>query len=151
MVLTVVWKAIRYLAEIIGRMIYYFGLYVPILYLFYGLALRLIFTDFRPFSATTDGRLFIFGFALTVIAAVIISVHNLIVKPFRKHVSKQNVVEYEGKQGKNAPEAPKIYESKVNKGIIVYEYSNRYDLYEEYRDGLHLVATEFKKKKGRRW
>ena len=53
----------------------------------------------------------------------------------------------ERKLKRNMPEAPKIYKSRVNPGVIVYEYKNRYDLYEEHNDQLVLVSTEYKKGK----
>ena len=71
----------------------------------------------------------------------------------KKFFGKSKVVEYgkEQKLSRNAPEAPTIYKSKVNPGVIVYEYSNRFDLYEEDEDGLRLVSTEMKNRRERRW
>ena len=145
-------KVLGYIGEFIGRLIYYFGLYFPIVYAIYGVVLYFVF-DFNPFVQNVDGKLFMFGFALSCLAMIIKAVKNLIIKPYRKHVKGTSVVEYgsDEKLSKHAPEAPTIYKSKVNPGIIVYEYSNRYDLYEEYEDGLRLVDTEYKEQKGRRW
>lgn len=136
----------------LGKLIYYFGLYVPIVYLLYGLVLYYVF-GFNGFSLSTDGKLFLFGFCLSLICAVILTVKNIIVRPYQKYFKKSDVVEY-GKQQrlkKDAPEAPKIYKSRVNPGVIVYEYANRYDLYEQGDDGLIPVSTEYKSRKERRW
>lgn len=145
-------KVLGYIGEFIGRLIYYFGLYFPILYAIYGVVLYFVF-DFNPFVQNVDGKLFMFGFALSCVAAVIKAVKNLIINPCKKYFQRSKIVEYgkEQKLSHNAPEAPTIYKSKVNPGVIVYEYSNRYDLYEEYEDGLHLVGTEFKKRRDKRW
>ncbi len=151
-VLGVLLKGAKFVGEFVGKLIYYFGLYFPILYALYGVVLYLVF-DFNPFLLDVNGKLFMFGFALSLLAMVIKAVKNLIVNPYRKHFQRSHVVEYgkEQKLSKHAPEAPTIYKSKVNPGVIVYEYSNRFDLYEEDEDGLRLVDTEYKEQKGRRW
>ena len=151
-ILAVVLKGAKYVGEFVGKLIYYLGLYFPILYALYGVVLYFAF-DFNPFVLDVNGKLFMFGFALSCLAMIIKAVKNLIIKPYRKHVKGTSVVEYgsDEKLSKHAPEAPTIYKSKVNPGIIVYEYNNRYDLYEEYEDGLRLVDTEYKEQKGRRW
>lgn len=152
-VLGAVWKGIKFLAEQAGKAIYYFGLYYPLLYVIYGVVLYLVF-GLNPFDLTTDGRLYIFGFALSAIACVIQAVKNLIVKPYRKYFKKTDIVEYgkDGKLSKHAPEAPKIYKSKVYPDLIVYEYENRYDLYEETEDGVRYSSTEYKPGvKKKRW
>ena len=151
-ILGVVVKGAKFVGEVLGKIIYYFGIYFPILYALYGVVLYFVF-DFNPFVLDVNGKLFMFGFALSVVAMVIKAVKNLIINPCKKYFGKSKVVEYgkEQKLSRNAPEAPTIYKSKVNPGVIVYEYSNRYDLYEEYDDGLHHVGTEFKKRKDKRW
>ncbi len=149
--LGVLWRIIKAVCSVIGKGIYYFGLYVPIAYLIYGAVLYFIF-DFRLFVPTTDGSLYTAGFCITLICSVIIAYKNIILRPYRKYFAKQDVIEYDtSNAGKNAPEAPKIYKSKVNPDVIVYEYYNRYDLYEEHGDGLKQVATEYKLKKEKRW
>ncbi len=151
-VLSTVMKALGVVGEFLGKIIYYFALYFPIAYAIYGVVLHFAF-DFNPFVQDVDGKLFMFGFALSCVAMVIQAVKNIIVNPCKKYFSKSRVVEYGKDQrlSKNAPEAPTIYKSKVNPGVIVYEYSNRYDLYEEFEDGLRLVSTEFKGRKSKRW
>ena len=145
-------KVAKFVGELLGKIIYYFGLYFPIVYALYGVVLYFVF-DFNPFVLDVNGKLFMFGFALSVLAMVIKAVKNLIIRPYKKYFQRSSVVEYgtDQKLSKHAPEAPTIYKSKVNPGIIVYEYSNRFDLYEERDDGLVLVDTEFKEQKGRRW
>ena len=69
----------------------------------------------------------------------------------RNYFENSRVIEYNTKgKSKNLPEAPRIYKSRVNPGVIVYEYENRYDLYEQSDGRLVLVKTEWKKGKGRR-
>ena len=150
-VLTILWKVIKVIAEVVAKILYYLGLWVPLLYLAYGGILKLIFKEFYLFSADTNSIIYLLGFILTIFISFIITVKNLIYKPFKKLFGrKKDVVEYKDNNLKHdAPEAPKIYKSRVNEGVIVYEYKNRYDLYEEREDKLVLVATEFKDKKRR--
>lgn len=148
--LGIVWKILKVAIELVAKAIYYFGLYVPLAYLLYGLILYLIF-DFNPFYPDIDGKLYIFGFALCLICAVIITVKNVFVRPLRNYFENSRVIEYNTKgKSKNLPEAPRIYKSRVNPGVIVYEYENRYDLYKQSDGRLVLVKTEWKKGKGRR-
>ena len=121
-----------------------FGLYVPMIYLAYGGVLWLAF-GFTLFEDSVDGKLYIFGFALSLGCSVVITVRKLIVKPLGEYF-RGEVIEYDKeRKSPHTPEAPKIYRSRVNRGVIVYEYAHRYDLYEKRGDGLALVATEWKK------
>jgi hypothetical protein len=143
-----VWRVIKVVGGIIAKVIYYFGLHAPLFYILYGLILKATL-GLDMFGSGTDSRLYMLGFLLSIVLGGVLLVRNLLVKPYRKFFKRTGVVEYGGKQrlSPTAPEAPKIYKSKVNAGIIVYEYKNRYDLYEKMRDGsLEKVGTEMKKR-----
>lgn len=150
-IFTILWKVIKFVAEIIAKLIIYLGLWAPLLYLAYGGILKLIYKDFYMFSPDTNSILYFVGLILCVIISIIITIKNLIVKPFKKIFSRKDVIQYgdkdERKLKRDMPEAPRIYKSRVNSGVIVYEYKNRYDLYEEHDDQLVLVSTEFKNNK----
>ena len=150
-VLTIFWKVIKVIVEIVAKVIFFLGLWVPLLYLGYGGILKLIYKGFYLFSADTNSIIYLLVFRLTIVMSIIITIKNLIYRPFKKIFGrKKDVIEYKGDKLKNdTPEAPKIYKSRVNEGVIVYEYKNRYDLYEEREDKLVLVATEFKDNKRR--
>lgn len=138
----VLWRVLKLAAKAMLT----FGLYIPAAYLVYGAVLYFAF-GFPLFEASVNGRLYAFGFALSLGCAVAVTVRKLIVKPLRDYF-RGGVIEYEGGSGgPRTPEAPKIYRSRVERGIIVYEYSDRYDLYEERADGLVLVGRERKKDK----
>ena len=120
-----------------------------IMSLIFGGALYLAY-GFNPFGGGVDGNLYIFGLCLSILGAVIITIRNVIIKPIQKYFVDGKVVEYTGKRHRGAPEPPKIYKSRVNPGITVYEYENRYDLYEEIDGVLEKVSTEFKEDGKRR-
>ena len=123
-----------------------FGLYVPAGYLAYGAVLYLAF-GFGLFERSVDGALYIFGFALCFGCSAVITVRRLRTKPL-KDLLRVAAEEYAGKRrSKNAPEVPRIYRSRVNRGVTVYEYADRYDLYAKRGKGLALVKTEWKKDK----
>lgn len=122
------------------------GLYVPAAYLAYGAVLHLAF-GFGLFERSVDGALYIFGFALCFGCSAVITVRRLRTKPL-KDLLRVAAEEYAGKRrSKNAPEVPRMYRSRVNRGVTVYEYADRYDLYEKRGKGLALVKTEWKKDK----
>ena len=145
-VLGVAVKVLLRILNYAAKVICTFGLYIPMAYLLYGAVLWFAF-GFGLFEASVDGRLYIFGFALSVGCAVVITVRKLIVKPLKDYF-RGEVIEYDAKRSSpHTPEAPKIYRSRVDRGIIAYEYANRYDLYEQRGNGLALVKTEWKKNK----
>ena len=144
-VLGIVVKVLIRVLKLAAKAVCTFGLYIPMAYLLYGAVLYFAF-GFTLFEASVDGRLYIFGFALSLGCAVVVTVRKLIVKPLRDYF-RGEVIEYDGKRSSpRTPEAPKIYRSR-ERGIIVYEYANRYDLYEERGDRLAFVKTEWKKNK----
>lgn len=125
---------------------YALGLYVPAAYLAYGAVLYLAF-GFGLFERSVDGALYIFGFVLSFGCSAVIACRRLRTKPL-KDLLRVAAEEYAGKRrSKNAPEVPRIYRSRVNRGVTVYEYADRYDLYEKRGKGLALVKTEWKKDK----
>lgn len=125
---------------------YALGLYVPAAYLAYGAVLYLAF-GFGLFERSVDGALYIFGFALCFGCSAVITVRRLAAKPLKDRFRGEMAEYFRKRQSKNAPEAPRIYRSRVNRGVTVYEYSDRYDLYEKRGKGLALVKTEWKKDK----
>ena len=123
-----------------------FGLYVPAVYLAYGAVLYLAF-GFGLFERSVDGALYIFGFVLSFGCSAVIAFRRLRTKPL-KDLLRVAAEEYAGKRrSKNAPEVPRIYRSRVNRGVTVYEYADRYDLYEKRGRGLAIVKTVWKKDK----
>ncbi len=148
--LRLIWKLLRLFIKVTSEIIFRFGLYVPILYLIYGAVLTGVF-GLNIFGLSTDSKLYIVGFSVSIACAIAISIRTLFFCSDSKF-KREKVIEYDNKKlSKNAPEPPKIYNSTVNKGIIVYEYSNRYDLYKQYEDSLVLVKTEFKKPQKTFW
>lgn len=162
-VLKVVCKFFKSVVTFIAEVLYYFGLYVPLAYLIYGGILYGVF-QFDPFSLSTDSKLYLFGLGLCFVASIIITVKTLIVKPLKSLFSKPRTINDEAENESDGGEkrrksfkrrggdfeAPYIYESEVNPGVIVYEYANRFDLYEpDGKGALIPVGTEFKDTKRR--
>lgn len=148
-ILRAVYKAVSAVLALIFKIIAYFGLYIPLLYLGYGGIMVLIF-KIRLFDMSLYSSLYMIGLVLSVAAAVILTFRTGLGR-FMRYREQKNVVEYRGARSRKAPEAPKIYKSKVNRGMIVYEYENRFDLYEQRGDRLIYAGTEYKRKRGRRW
>ena len=86
-ILIIVWTVIKLLfkllavvVKILASLIIFFGLYVPLFYGVFGIVL-LATTEFTFGGAGTDQVLYYIGFGLSGLAAVFISVRNLIVRP----------------------------------------------------------------------
>lgn len=124
----------------------FFGLYVPFLHLVFGGALWL-FAGINPFDLSVNSQLYIFGLTLCFADSVIITVRNLLFKPIRSMFELVTAVKYKSEGRSYKPESPKIYRSKANPDLIVYEYSDRYELFREHNGRLLQVRTEGKRGK----
>ena len=87
MVFMIIWTVIKLffkllavLVKVLASLIIFFGLYIPLFYGVFGIVL-LATTEFTFGGAGTDQVLYYIGFGLSCLAAVIISIRNLIVRP----------------------------------------------------------------------
>jgi len=148
-VLRFIFKTVEALLTLIAKLIVCFGLYIPLAYLAYGGFLWFAF-DVSLFDFSVNSSLYLVGFGLSIIAAAIMTVRSGIGR-FMEYKESKTIIQYKGNRRRSsAPEAPTIYKSRVNRGIIVYEYENRFDLYENDGDRLVFAGTEYKKKRGKR-
>lgn len=79
-VIKLIFKLIWVIVKILAALFIFFGLYIPLFYGVFGIAL-LAATDFVLGVLGTDQVLYFLGFGLSCLAAVIISIRNLIVRP----------------------------------------------------------------------
>lgn len=142
-------SALEAVVTFILKLIVYLGLYIPLAYLLYGGIIWLTL-DVELFDLSVNSSLYLVGLGLSILASIVLTIRSGIGRIIKMKESK-SVVQYQGKKSRSAPEAPKIYHSRVNRGIIVYEYENRFDLYEKNGGRLVFVGTEYKSKKGKRW
>ena len=142
-------SALEAVVTFILKLIVYLGLYIPLAYLLYGGIIWLTL-DVELFDLSVNSSLYLVGLGLSILASIVLTIRSGIGRIIKMKESK-SVVQYQGKKSRSAPEAPKIYHSRVNRGIIVYEYENRFDLYEKDGGRLVFVGTEYKSKKEKRW
>lgn len=74
--------ALGFVLKIIFKALTLFGLWIPIAYSLFGVALYLIF-HFNPFIFDTAGTLYLCGGIACVLGSAIISVKNVIIKPVK--------------------------------------------------------------------
>ncbi len=79
--LKLVFKGLKVVVEVLTSLVMFLGLYIPLFYLLFGLIL-LAATDFTFGGTGVNQILYYIGLALSCAAAVIISVRNLLVRPF---------------------------------------------------------------------
>lgn len=87
-ILLIVWTVIKLffkllwvIVKILATLFLFFGLYIPLFYAVFGIVL-LATTDFTLGVVGTDQILYYIGLGLCGVASVIISIRNLIVRPF---------------------------------------------------------------------
>ena len=216
-------KLLGAIIQVLASLIVFFGLYIPLFYGVFGIVLLSV-TDFTIGVMGTDQILYFIGFGLCGVAAVIISIRNLIVRPlssvfaplveYREDVRRRkeerrlkkaqergeepprsyddgrreyygqggyepNAVPYpyaprpyerdpyyggsvegdasyyppqggypaygEGGRGfAPAPERPLIYYSKRRPGVLVKEYSDRFELFDDSDGSRRYIGTEYK-------
>jgi len=264
-ILLVIWGAIKaffkllkVIIQVLSSLIVFLGLYIPLFYILFGVIL-LAATDFTFGGMGTDQMLYFIGLGLCCIAALIIAIRNLLVRPIagvfapfreyreerrrerderrnryadrerreedrdydrygdrrdypddrggyfedryrrrergydeeaprdpsyadrrgypfrepypyrhpemrgyeedrerygepmpRPNPSRAEAPVYEGQGGygesdyQSEPERPLIYYSQRRPGVLVKEYSDRFELYQEDREGRHYLGTEYK-------
>ncbi|MBQ2714427.1 MAG: hypothetical protein IJF76_02220 [Clostridia bacterium] len=159
-VLKFIFWLLKCIVTVLGDFIIFFGLYIPGLYLIFG-ALLVRFSNFSFTTPSTDLNLFFMGLGLSVLCAVIITIRNLVVKPFKavfgktKEKTKENIKsrprfkkseDKPRRQEENNSPYPLIYRSEIYPEITVHEYEDRFDLYRDSDDelGKKFVRTEYK-------
>lgn len=134
-ILRVVIKFLGYVVRALSTIMLYFGLYIPFFYMLYGLIIYLTL-GVQLFDFSVNSQLFLLGLLLCLISSVIISVRSVILAPIK------SVLKYMDRR--SAPEQPLIYRSTVLPDLIIYEYSNRYDVFRDYNGRLCFIRTESK-------
>ena len=79
-VIKLVFKLLAVIVKVLAALIIFFGLYIPLFYSVFGIIL-LATTDFTLGVMGTNQVLFFIGLGLCGVAALIISIRNLIVRP----------------------------------------------------------------------
>lgn len=80
-VIKLVFKLIWVIVKVLATLFLFFGLYIPLFYSVFGIVL-LATTDFTLGVMGTDQVLFYIGLGLCGVASIIITIRNLIVRPF---------------------------------------------------------------------
>ena len=145
-------KALDFILHIIAYVMIFLGAYFPFFYLIYGFIISVTF-DFALFNTTTlYSRLYIWGLTLSCVAMLIIAIRNIILKPTSKlktyFEKPQQSLENNHtikKRDKHTKEQPLIYRSRKYPNIIVHEYQDYFDLYEDKNGKIVKIRTEYKR------
>ena len=150
---------LKAIVTLLGKILVFFGLYIPGIYLIFGA----ILTKFSVLSfSVQDTRLnlFILGLILCVVCALIITVRNILVKPFKtaltnlKNDAKKEFVDNRPKMKKSSTDKPRrhaeyyplVYRSQIYPDITVHEYEDRFELFRDTPNGKKqkFFKTEYK-------
>lgn len=163
-VLRFIASVLELILRIIINLLLFFGLWLPLVYALFGLALYLGL-GFNPLDWELEGQLYISGFATCILCSLIITIRNLIVKPAkqvfdgfrtplwqRKKDKKIELVEIQKPKktitnsGKNLikKEKPIIYYSSVEPDILIHEYADRFEIFKVENNKARLESVEYK-------
>lgn len=144
-------SVVNFLLHVIAYIMLFLGLYIPLLYLIYGLIISGVF-KFELFNiGNLYSNLYVWGLGLSFVVSLIISVRNIFLKPASKIAEKLSL-----KSTKNArknkiygekrhfDDYPLIYESQVHSGVIVHEYEEYFDLFRRIDGRLQKIKTVYK-------
>ena len=126
------------------------GLYIPLLYSIYSAFIFLAGLKLSPFSV--DAMLFYIGLILSFVCSIIITVKKLIINPASKLKDKFRRNRYNFHSRKNSSffgskkESPLIYRSLRRPDWIIYEYYDKFEVYEEKGKKLKFVKLVVKDK-----
>lgn len=134
-ILSVLTRFVGYVIRFLSTVMLYFGLYIPFFYLLYGLIIHLTL-NVALFNFSVNSQLYLLGILLCLVCAVIISVRNLVLEPIKSVLKRLD--------NRHAPEQPLIYRSEIMPELVIYEYTNRYEVFRDYNGRLSYLRTENK-------
>ena len=162
---------IKSLFYFLHKLISFLGLWAPGIYCLFGVVLYFGFS-FNPFEGDPNSALFVTGFAITCISAVIITGRNLLVRPFlyirEKVVGSDNDIKPDeffidksnarkrktdaetlirrkaAGELKRADERPLVYYSKIEPDTLVHEYSDRFEVFRVRNGKPYIYKIEYK-------
>lgn len=152
------------LTKLIGKLLIFFGLWLPFVYAVFGVILYYAL-HFNPFNWTLEGQLYTSGFVACVICSVIISIKNLIIKPVKSVAKgfktpiwtkvpieeKENIAPIT-KRKKGIMDTstilekprPSIYYSTLEENTLIHEYEDRFEIYRLEGNKAKLERVEYK-------
>lgn len=144
-------SVVNFLLHVIAYVLLFLGLYVPLLYLIYGLIVSVIF-KFELFAiGNLYSNLYVWGLGLSFVVSLIISIRNVFLKPASKIAEKLSTKSAKKPrktkiygEKRRFDEYPLIYESQVHKGLIVHEYEEYFDLFRKIDGKLQKIKTVYK-------
>jgi hypothetical protein len=163
-VLRFIVSALELILRILINLLIFFGLWLPLVYALFGLALYLAL-GFNPLDWNLEGQLYISGFATCVLCSLIITVRNLIVKPAKQvfdgfktplwkrakdknielvEITKSKATVKQPKKKSEKEEKPSIYYSAIEPDTLIHEYSDRFEIYKIEDNKARLETVEYK-------
>ncbi len=162
-VLRFIASALELILRIIINLLLFFGLWLPLVYALFGLALYLGL-GFNPLDWQLEGQLYISGFVTCILCSLIITIRNLIVKPAKQVFDGFKTPLWQRKKDKNIElveirkakkttieakkptkkEKPNIYYSAVEADTLIHEYSDRFEIYKIDNNKARLQSVEYK-------
>lgn len=135
-ILSALLKFLGYVVKFLSTIMLYFGLYIPFFYFLYGLIIHLTL-NVTLFDFSTNSQLYLLGLLLCCVSAVIITVRNIVLAPIKSALKFMD--------RNKRPEEPLVYRSELMPDLVIYEYSDRYDVFRDCNGRLSYLRTEGKR------
>lgn len=148
----------KVIVRAVGEIIIFFGLYIPGLYLLFGVILSK-FTEFDINAVGLDRTLFLIGLGLCLVCSILLTVRKLIITPIKtvfsgvgkrtkKTISSRPDFRDEQRRVERNPYSPYPleYRSKLYPDIKVREWSDRFELFKDDGEGEKFYKVEYKNK-----
>lgn len=153
------------LIKIILQLILYLGLWIPGMYVLFGVILYYTLS-FNPLDLQLEGQLYFSGLAACILCSIIITVRNIIVKPISsiyrgpktpaisareeaesgrdEDLNNQEKSARYGKRHSYEIPRPSIYYSIIEEDTLIHEYEDRFEIYKVEENKARLERVEYK-------
>lgn len=156
---------ITLLIKIILRLLLFLGLWIPAVYILFGVALYFIF-GFNPLDWHLEGQLYVSGLIACSLCSLVVAIRNIIVKPaksvykgYKKPIwkkpedddkeeiiiSKRKKEEIDERVVEDIKKPrPNIYYSTIEENTLVHEYEDRFEIFTIVNNKARLDRVEYK-------
>ncbi len=150
------------LIKIILQIIIYLGLWIPGIYIIFGVVLYYTLS-FNPLDLQLEGQLYFSGLAACILCSIVITVRNIIVKPISTifqgskttmvspKMPQEDITPTEPLQARSTKyqhsyeiERPSIYYSILEQDALIHEYDDRFEIYKVEDNKARLERVEYK-------
>lgn len=161
-ILRFIFVGLQLFFKIIFRLLWFLGLWIPGVYIIFGVALHYIF-GFNPLDWELEGQLYFSGLIACAVCSIVITIRNIIIKPvksvykgykkpvWKKEKEQQPIKKEEIKipnkdiaKEETEKTRPSIYYSTIEENTLIHEFEDRFEIYRIEDNKAKLERVEYK-------